>query len=60
MNPHIYNGLIIESIDANDFEFAGIGCMKILSDEEVWKYYNPQIPIIENYIIQQLKRLDAL
>ena len=60
MNPHMHNGLIIESIDANDFEFAGIGCVKILADEEIWKYYTPQIPITENYLIQQIKRLDTL
>lgn len=60
MNSYIHNGLIIESIDANDFEFTSSGCMKILSDKEIWKYYTPQIPITEDYLIQQIKRLDTL
>lgn len=58
MNPHIHNGLVIESIEANDFEFVGIGNMQILSDEEALEYY--KVPITEDYLIQQIKHLEAL
>lgn len=58
MNPHIHNGLIIESIEANDFEFVGIGNMQVLSDEEIWEYY--KVPITEDYLIQQIKHLESL
>lgn len=58
MNPNIHNGLVIESIEANDFEFVGIGNMQILSDEEALEYY--KVPITEDYLIQQIKHLEAL
>lgn len=58
MNPHIHNGLLIESIESNDFEFAGSGNLQVLSDEEAWEYY--KVPITEDYLIQQIKHLEAL
>lgn len=58
MNHHIYNGIVVESIDANDFEFVGTDNMQVLSDKKALEYY--KVPITEDYLIQQIKHLEAL